>query len=814
MARTGAQLDHFEGSPATMNHDANDDPDANEPRDSAATPDAEAERGEERRPQTAAAHEFMVKTKGAPSSGVPEDDDGGFSPGPAASDGPEGLHIQMFSVHGLIRGTNLELGRDADTGGQTKYVVELARALAARDDVARVDLFTRRIEDDAVSDDYAREIEPLADGAQIVRIEAGGTAYRRKELLWPTLDAFVEGVLRFNREQGITPDVVHGHYADAGYVALELASYLGLPLVWTGHSLGRNKVEVLRGAGVDDEAMEQRYKIAHRIDVEEEMLRKADVVIASTTHEVERGYELYEGHDMAQYRVIPPGVEVGRFYPYFYDLDEGWDPGESVMRARVRVRRELERFFNDPEKPIILAISRPDKRKNIEGLVTAYGEDPELQAIANLAIFAGVRKDIREMEENEREVLTELLLRMDFHDLYGKMALPKKHDPDTDIPVLYRLAAASRGVFINPALVENFGITLIEASASGLPIVSTDHGGPQDIVANCDSGVLIDARDTGEIQDALKRILVDEAAWDRYSENGVNGAREHYAWRAHAESYLEALEPLLDDGAGALTDAEWRTTIGRHLSGVDRLLISDIDYTLIHEGDDERADVEALAELGRRLEDAGVGFGVASGRSLELVKDALAHHDLPQPAIVICSVGSEIYYGPDFLPDRGYRQHLRYRWKPEAIREALAELDVLEMQEPDRQKDFKISYYLEDADALPAIHDALQARKLRYNLIYSHGQFLDILPHRASKGKAIRYLSHKWGVEPGDIAVAGDSGNDEEMLRGRFRGIVVGNHAPELAELRGASRVYFADGTYARGVLEGLEHYGFVCPAD
>ena len=50
------------------------------------------------------------------------------------------LHVALISVHGLIRGQDLELGRDADTGGQTLYVVELARALAERPDIARVDL--------------------------------------------------------------------------------------------------------------------------------------------------------------------------------------------------------------------------------------------------------------------------------------------------------------------------------------------------------------------------------------------------------------------------------------------------------------------------------------------------------------------------------------------------------------------------------------------------------------------------------------------------------------------------------------------------
>ncbi len=63
------------------------------------------------------------------------------------------------------------------------------------------------------------------------------------------------------------------------------------------------------------------------------------------------------------------------------------------------------------------------------------------------------------------------------------------------MPELYRLAAASKGVFINPALTEPFGLTLLEAGATGLPIVATNDGGPRDIIANCRNGLLIDPLD-------------------------------------------------------------------------------------------------------------------------------------------------------------------------------------------------------------------------------------------------------------------------------------------------------------------------------
>ena len=68
------------------------------------------------------------------------------------------LYVLMLSLHGLIRGSDLELGRDADTGGQILYVVELARSLARQRQVGKVDLLTRRIEDPTVSSDYARPV--------------------------------------------------------------------------------------------------------------------------------------------------------------------------------------------------------------------------------------------------------------------------------------------------------------------------------------------------------------------------------------------------------------------------------------------------------------------------------------------------------------------------------------------------------------------------------------------------------------------------------------------------------------------------------
>ena len=118
------------------------------------------------------------------------------------------LYIVLISVHGLVRGHDLELGRDADTGGQIKYVVELARALGERADIEKVILLTRRVIDSQVSPDYAEPLEALSEKASIVRIECGEEKYLRKELLWDCLENFSDNALVYLKMQGRTPDII------------------------------------------------------------------------------------------------------------------------------------------------------------------------------------------------------------------------------------------------------------------------------------------------------------------------------------------------------------------------------------------------------------------------------------------------------------------------------------------------------------------------------------------------------------------------------------------------------------------------------
>ncbi|MDZ7804605.1 HAD-IIB family hydrolase [Thiohalophilus sp.] len=709
------------------------------------------------------------------------------------NNGEDKLYIVLISVHGLIRAKNLELGRDADTGGQTLYVVELARALAERDDVARVDLLTRLVEDPKVDSDYSRPQEELSPKANLIRLRCGPRRYLRKEVLWPHLDEFIDHALQHIRSVGQVPDFIHGHYADAGLVAARVAGLLGSPMIFTGHSLGREKQRQLLTKGIKKEKLESQYNLSQRIEAEEIALGTAAMIVASTHQEVEEQYAKYDNYHPSRMEVIPPGVDIGRYRP----------PEQDEKPAEIAT--ELQRFIQKPEKPMILALSRADERKNITTLVKAYGESSELQKKANLVLIAGNRDDITQMEKGPREVLKELLLQFDKYDLYGKVAYPKHHNSD-DVPALYRLAAQTCGVFVNPAWTEPFGLTLIEAAASGLPIVATNDGGPSEIIANCQNGILIDPHDSEGIADALLTALSDRKQWRLWSKQGYEGAHRHYSWEGHAKTYLEKISGFRADHYRAPFVPTGKT----RLVSLDRIGFTAIDNALF-------GDKAALKRLLSYLKENGkdIGFGLATGRTLDSTLNFLKRYNLPTPDILVTSVGTEIHYAHQderIVEDNLWRRNLDYRWEPRVLRKAMDKCPGVELAPESEQREHKISYKL-DPEKAPSVREIkrhLRRHDLHAKAILSEKTHLDLLPIRASKGLAIRYLSMKWGIPLDRILVVGDSGNDEEMLQGSTLGVVVANHSPELDKLHDKPRIYFTEKSYADGIIEGIEYYNFL----
>ncbi len=205
------------------------------------------------------------------------------------------------------------------------------------------------------------------------------------------------------------------------------------------------------------------------------------------------------------------------------------------------------------------------------------------------------------------------------------MAIPKRHDTQNEVPELYRISADTGGVFINAALTEPFGLTLIEAASCGVPVVATDDGGPRDIIKNCKNGILVDVSNTKNISKAINKILDENKLWEKLSENGMRNVREHYTWKAHVEKYLKEIEKI----AGRRKDEEKVfAQVGRKLLDLNKLIVSDIDHTLLG---DERALKEFIQLLDNT--DSKVGFAVATGRTVDSAFNVLNENNVPYPDI-------------------------------------------------------------------------------------------------------------------------------------------------------------------------------------
>ncbi|PQQ09775.1 putative sucrose-phosphate synthase 3 isoform X2 [Prunus yedoensis var. nudiflora] len=160
----------------------------------------------------------------------------------------------------------------------------------------------------------------------------------------------------------------------------------------------------------------------------------------------------------------------------------------SSPKALPTIWSELMRFLTNPHKPMILALSRPDPKKNLTTLLKAFGECRPLRDLANLTLIMGNRDYIDEMSAGNASVLTTVLKLIDKYDLYGLVAYPKHHK-QSDVPDIYRLAAKTK------------------AAAHGLPMMATKNGGPVDIHRALNNGLLVDPHDQQSIAGALLKLL-------------------------------------------------------------------------------------------------------------------------------------------------------------------------------------------------------------------------------------------------------------------------------------------------------------------
>jgi len=247
------------------------------------------------------------------------------------------------------------------------------------------------------------------------------------------------------------------------------------------------------------------------------------------------------------------------------------------------------------------------------------------------------------------------------------------------------------------------------------------------------------------------------------------------------------------------------------------MLASDIDNTLT--GD--RGALDVLREkLDAGRERGELFLALSTGRRLPQVLDGFEQEGIPEGDAIISQVGTEIFLPPfteDMPPLDVWNDMLLQDFSRSEAEGFLEGVDGVEMQPEEFNTPLKVSCYLDSAENPEAAVEEIRNRVVHggglYQVVWSSGRDLDIIPAAAGKGKAIRFLISFLELDPDKIVVAGDSGNDRSMFDEFQRGIVVGNAKPELLKMREekpVSTYYFAKKSYAAGVHEGLSYFRLI----
>ena len=678
----------------------------------------------------------------------------------------------MFILHlalgGCLKTPPVSYGITEDTGGHITYIIGAADAMSRLPGVDRVEIVTRLFREASLPGPYDRPRETIRPGLDIVRLATASPGYLCKDALAAEVPQFGEALVEYIASLDIKPDVIHAHFADAGSIAAMIRDRFGIPYVFTAHSLGIDKRDTMT---------EDCPHLERRIELEDAVIGQADAVVASSNDEITRQLVRYPSvrHDRL-HRVAPGIVRPG----------EGGGP--------TTASELLAPFLREPDKPVILAIARPVFKKNLLGLIEMYGQSPEMQERANLVIVAGLRDTVESGECEQRQVIDSLIRAVDAYDLYGKVAYPKRHT-QAEIAALYTFAKDRRGVFVNPAFTEPFGLTLLEAASFGLPVVATRHGGPVDIVGDIGHGALADPADMVTFERAVTTLLEDDAAWDRASTNALSGIRI-YGWPAYARDCVD----LYRDIASNTQLAAPAFRLGRE---APVLFASDIDNTLT-------GDLPAAIRFDTAMRRcANMTFAVSTGRHMPAALDVLDKWSITPPDLLVTAVGTEIYWRQAdgrLALDEDFHAAMSDNWRPDAVESALSKLDGL-LRQPDAcQGPFKRSWFVNSGRAVHDVQATLHHEGIAAHVIHSHGDLLDVVPEGAGKGSAVRWCARALDVPLDRTISAGDSGNDIDMLNATARAIVVGNGDADVRA--GVGEACYSHARHAGGVLEGLHRFG------
>jgi len=390
-------------------------------------------------------------------------------------------------------------------------VKSLVRELGARG--CKVDIFTRRTANQP-------RIVYVRPNVRVIHIEDGEPRLVDKRRVWGLIPKFVDGVHRFIEEENLFYNVIHCHHYHGGEVALQLRKKMGdtwlrVPIILTYHSLG----------SLEDND-------GHRKKCELRLAAEVDCITAST--EKDKNDIIQQcGSDPYKIRIIPCGVDLKTFCP----------------RDPAIARKELG--LPPLPHPIGVYVGRIDPNKNIGAIITSVSHlkarltaSGKQKMLPTILIVGGKPESEKSAWDKEQLDVEKMCHELGVANSFIFVGA-KSHK---ELANYYNAAT----FHLLPSFYESFGMTALEALASGIPSIVTMKGGMANVINDGEDGYLIDPTDPVMLANVINKILFSNMV--KMGEQARLRAMS-YSWSAISQQVL-GLYSNLSRSYNALQEAE------------------------------------------------------------------------------------------------------------------------------------------------------------------------------------------------------------------------------------------------------------------
>ena len=488
--------------------------------------------------------------------------------------------IVLVSPHGWF-GQEGVLGRP-DTGGQVVYVLDQARNLEKQlqEDVTlagldilgikpKVIILTRLIpnSDGTRCNERLEKVHGTENGWILrVPLREFNPKYTQNWIsrfeFWPYLETYsIDAEKELLAEFQGKPDLIIGNYSDGNLVGFLLSRRLKVTQCNIAHALEKSKYLF---SNLYWQESEDKYHFSMQFTADLIAMNSAHFIISSTYQEIVGKadsvgqYESYNCFTMPdlyhvvngielfspKFNVVPPGVNESVYFPYTR-MEDRVDGDRDRLNELLFTLEDGEQVFgklDDPNKRPLFSMARLDRIKNLTGLAELFGKSKELQANSNLILVAGKLRVEETEDREEAEEIKKLYGIIEHYNLYGKVRWLGVRLSKSLSGEIYRVIADHQGIFVQPALFEAFGLTILEAMISGVPTFGTQFGGPLEIIQDQVNGFYINPTNHEEtahkIIDFMMKCEHNPNYWYEISTRGIDRVYSTYTWKIHTTKLL------------------------------------------------------------------------------------------------------------------------------------------------------------------------------------------------------------------------------------------------------------------------------------